>query len=117
MKFRCTAKGKKEGSINVSFMVAISYGKGVVLCEQYDGTITGKKFAAIVDSSFPKAFQNSSNPQSKRFLLDGYPRQNLKMTMQAMEKVGGLVLKIPPRSPDLNLIENFFHTLTVRLKK
>lgn len=79
-------------------MVAISYGKSVVLCEQYDGTITGKKFAAIVDSSFPKAFQNSSNPKSKRFLMDGYPRQNAKMAMQAIEKVGGLVFKIPPGS-------------------
>ena len=34
LKFRCTAKGKKEGSTNVNFMVAIAYGKGVVLCEQ-----------------------------------------------------------------------------------
>ena len=35
--------------------------------------------------------------------------------MHAIEKVGGLVFKIPPRSPHLNPIENFFHSLTVRL--
>ena len=115
LKIHCTAKGKKEGCINVNFMVAISYGKGVVLCEQYDGTITGKKFATIVHSSFPKAFENSSNPKAKRFLMDGCPRQNSKIAMHAIEKVGGLVFKIPPRSPDLNPIENFFHSLTVRL--
>jgi hypothetical protein len=115
LKFNCTAKGKKEGSINVNFMVGISYGKGVVLCEQYHGTITGEKFAAIVKSSFPKAFKKSSNPKAKRFLMDGCPRQNSKMAMRAIERVGGVVFKIPPRSPDLNPIENFFHTLTVRL--
>ena len=89
-------------------MVAMSYGKGVVLCKQYNGTITGKKFASIVHSSFPKAFENSSNPKAKQFLMDGCPRQNSKIAMHAIEKVGGLVFKIPPRSPDLNPIENFF---------
>ena len=34
LKFRCTAKGERKGGINVNFMVGISYGKGVVLCEQ-----------------------------------------------------------------------------------
>jgi transposase len=114
LKFNCTAKGKKEGGINVNFMVAISYGKGVVLCEQYEGTITGPKFAEIV-KSFPKAFNKSSNPKARRFLMDGCPRQNSKVAMRAIDKVNALVLKIPPRSPDLNPIENFFHTLTVRL--
>ena len=38
---KCTSKGKKEGCTNANFMVAISYGKGSVLCEQYDGPITG----------------------------------------------------------------------------
>ena len=115
LKFNCTAKGKKVGSINVNFMVAISYGKGVVLCEQYDGTITGKKFAAIVESSFPTAFEKSSNAKGKRLLMDGCPRQNSRVALRAIKKVGGVVFKIPPRSPDLNPIENFFHTLTVKL--
>ena len=115
LKFNCTAKGKKEGGVNVNFMVAISYGKGVVLCEQYDGPITGKKFAAIVKSSFSKAFKKSSNQKGKRFLMDGCPRHNSMIAKRAIENVGGLVFKIPPRSPDLNPIENFFHTLTVRL--
>ena len=111
LKFNCTAKGKKEGGINVNFMVAISYGKGVVLCEQYDGTITGPKFAEIL-KSFLKAFNKSSSPKARRFLMDGCPRQNSKV---AIDKVNALVFKIPPRSPDLNPIENLFHTLTVRL--
>ena len=70
LKFRCTAKGKKEGCTNVNFMVAIAYGKGVVLCEQWEGTITGEKFASIVKRCLRKAFRNSANPKGKLFLMD-----------------------------------------------
>ena len=89
LKFRCTAKGKKEGDINVNFMVAISYGKGVVLCEQWGGPITGDKFAAIVRCCFKKAFRNSANPKAKRFLMDGCPHQNSKTAMYAIDRVDG----------------------------
>ena len=96
LKFRCTAKGKKEGCTNVHFMVAIAYGKGVVLCEQWEGTITGEKFASIVKRCLRKAFRNSANPKGKLFL-------------------GAKVFKILARSPDLNPIENFFNTITMKL--
>ena len=33
LKFGCTAKGNKVGSINVNFMVGISYNKAVMFCE------------------------------------------------------------------------------------
>ena len=33
LEIGCTAKGKKEGSVNSNFMVGISYNGGVVLCE------------------------------------------------------------------------------------
>jgi hypothetical protein len=46
--------------------------------------------------------------------MDGCPRQNSKVAMRAIDKVNALVLKIPPRISDLNPIEIFFHTLTVR---
>ena len=115
LKFRCTAKGKKEGSTTVNFMVAIAYGKGVVLCEQWEGTITGEKFASIVNRCFRKAFRNSANPKGKIFLMDGCPRQNSRAAMRAIDKVGAKVFRIPARSPDLNPIENFFHTVTMKL--
>jgi hypothetical protein len=115
LNFRCTAKGKKEGCTNVNFMVAIAFGKGVVLCEQWEGTITGEKFAAIVKRCFKKAFRNSANPKGKLFLMDGCPRQNSRAAMRAIEKVGAKVFKIPARSPDLNPIENFFNTVTMKL--
>ena len=87
LKFRCTAKGKKEGCTSVNFMVAIAYGKGVVLCEQWEGTITGEKFASIVKRCLRKAFRNSANPKGKFFLMDGCPRQNSRVAMRAIEKV------------------------------
>ena len=110
-----TSKGKKEGATNVNFMVAISYGKGAVLCEQYDGTITGKKMKAIVENRFPEAFKKSSSPTVKRFLTDGCPRQNCKVALTAYRDVGAKVCKIPPRSPDMNPIENFFHLVVRKL--
>ena len=96
-------------------MVAIAYGKGVVLCEQWEGTITGEKFAAIVKRCFRKAFRNSANPKGKLFLMDGCRRQNSRAAMHAIEKVGAKVFKIPARSPDLNPIENFFNNVTMKL--
>ena len=84
--YGCTSTGKKEGSTNSNFIVGISFRKGVVLCEQCFGPITRTKFAHIVDSSFHSAFENSINPR-------------------AVARIGGLVFKITPRSPDLNPTE------------
>ena len=115
LKFRCTAKGKKEGGINVNFMVAISYGKGVVLCEQWGGPINGDKFAAIVRCCFKKAFRNSANPKAKRVLMDGCPHQNSKTAMYPIDRMDGKFFKIPARSQDLSPIENFFNSVTIKL--
>ena len=41
LEFGCTAKGRKEGQVNINFMVAIAHNKSVVLCQRYDGAITG----------------------------------------------------------------------------
>ena len=87
-------------------MVAIAYGKGVVLCEQWEGTITGEKFASIVKRCLKKAFRNSANPKGKLFLMDGCPRQNSRVATRAIEKVGAKVFKIPARSPDLLKLNN-----------
>ena len=117
LKFGCVAKGKKEGSKKANFMIAISHGKGVVLCKQYFGAITGQKFADIVEKEFPVAFKNSSNPHSKEFLMDGCPRQNSKVARNAITKTGAKIFPIPPRSPDLNPIENFFNLTQKKLRE
>ena len=51
------------------------------------------------------------------FLMDGCPRQNCKKAEAAYDSVNARVMKIPPKSPDLNPIENFFHLVKRDLKK
>ena len=117
LQYGCTAKGQKEGVTNCNFMVGISFNRGVVLCEQYFGPITAEKMTAIVKKSFSDAFDNSVNPEIKRFLMDGCPRQNARKVMKAYDEIGAMVFKIPPRSPDLNPIENFFGMVVRELNK
>ena len=116
LKYGCVAKGAKEGVRNANFMVAISFSKGVVLCEQYFGRITGSKFADIVKRTFPAAFEKSINPTTRRFLMDGCPNQNSKVAKNAIAEVDSIIMKIPARSPDLNPIENTFNQVSELLK-
>ena len=70
-----TTKGKKEGGGGrmAHFFVAIAYGKGVISCEHYFGTLTGESFVEHFQQYFPALFENSSNPREKLFLQDGDP--------------------------------------------
>lgn len=113
----CTAKGRKEGETQAKFMVGISYNRGVVICEQYHGSISGDMFARIVDNCFPQAFNLSINPFDRRFLQDGDPSQNSAAAMEILENIGATSVSIPPRSPDLNVIENFFHLVKKAIKQ
>ena len=112
----CTAKGKKEGSTQAKFMVAISYGRGVISCEQYTGRINGEKFAEYVRGGFDEIFELSSNPRARRFLQDGDPSQNSKKAKRAMDRMSAKMVGIPARSPDLNPIENVFHLVKKKLE-
>ena len=115
LSYGCTAKGKKEGSINSNFIVGISFSKGVVLCKQYFGPIIATKFADIVDSSFHSTFENSINPVPKRDLIDGCPRQNSRTAHNDVARISGLAFKIPPGSPNLNAIKNFLNLVVHKL--
>ena len=113
----CTAKGKKEGSTQAKFMVAITYNKGVVTCERYEGSISGSKFAKLCDNHFPQAFMLSANPHDKLFLQDGDPSQNSAKALPVLQNMGAEVFSISPRSPDLNPIENFFYLISVKINE
>ena len=115
LTYGCTAKGKKEGSVQARFMIAISFQRGVVLCEQYD-EISGEKFAKMMDSCLPQAFQLSINPYDRLFVQDGDPSQNSAVAKEIIENIGAQVVEIPARSPDLNPIENFFGLLEKALR-
>ena len=101
-----TTKGKKEGGGGriAHFFVAIAYGKGVISCEHYFGTLTGESFVEHFQQYFPALFENSSNPREKLFLQDGDPRQLSMAAHCAMDDVGCRMFAIPPCSPDINPI-------------
>lgn len=116
LNFGCTAKGKKEGVNNANFMVGIAPGRGVVLCEQYFGTITGAKMAAIATVALEDAYSKCTLPCSRTILQDNCTRQNSAAAMVAFARHRTLIFPIPARSPDLNPIENFFNLVKRMLK-
>ena len=95
---KITTKGKKEGCRNANFMVGIANNCGVVLCEQYFGTVTGNIFAGIVEKSFPEALAKCSS-RVNRVLQDGCPRQN---STRAIEQ---------------NIMQETFEEFSLRVKK
>ena len=119
----CLAKGKKEGvnGKQAKFMVAIAYDKGVIGCHQYDGKMNGEKFSQIVKDTFPGLFAKSANRQSanrkKVFLQDGDPSQTSNLAEQTWTSLGYEMFSIPARSPDLNPIENTFHSIGKQIRK
>ena len=117
LKYKCTAKGSHEGTGGkvAHFFVAIAYGKGVVLCEQYHGKLNGQCFADFVREHFQRVFSACANPKGKLFLQDGDPSQNSKKANDAMHAIGARKFSIPPRSPDINPIENIFHLIKSKL--
>lgn len=117
LKYKCTAKGSHEGTGGkvAHFFAAIVYGKRVVLCEQYHRKLNGQSFANFVREHFPRLFSACSNPKGRLFLQDGDPCQNSKKANDAIHGIGARKFSIPPRSPDLNPIENVFHLVKRKL--
>lgn len=104
----CTAKLNKAGTVQVKFMVGISYDRGVVLCESYKD-LNGVKFSKMMDACLPQAFNLSINPYSRLYLQDGCPIQNSAIAQEILGFLNAKLVSIPARSPDLNPIENLFH--------
>ncbi|XP_028419243.1 uncharacterized protein LOC114545017 [Dendronephthya gigantea] len=117
LKYKCTAKGSHEGTGGkvAHFIAAIAYGKGFVLCEQYNGKLNGQSFADFIRENFPRVFSSCSHSKGKLFLQDGDPSQNSKKANDAMHVVGARKFSIPPRSPDINPIENIFNLVKSKL--
>lgn len=114
----CLAKGRKCGTGGkvAKFIVAISFGKGVLVCKRYE-TMNANFFASFIDQNFNNMFVRSGKGLSRMWLQDGDPSQNSKSARDAMARCQAELLKIPPRSPDLNPIENIFHVVSRKLEK
>jgi hypothetical protein len=51
------------------------------------------------------------------FLRDGDPRQNSVAAKRALDDVNAKLFSIPPRSPDINPIENLLHLIQFKLDR
>ncbi len=116
LKQGCVSKGSKvgHGGKVVSVMVAISYVHGVIGVEQFD-KMNSDYCEKYVLRNFEQLFQKSGK-ESRMFIQDGDPSQNSKKARGAMVKYAAKLLAIPPRSPNLNPIENVFHLVRKELK-
>lgn len=115
LHYACTSKGCKEGAKQVRFMVGITYDEGVTMCVPLTKKMSGTYFAGIIDEHLSKALDNSEK-RSRRILQDGCPCQNSQKARRHLDQRGIKLFKIPPRSPDLNVIENVFNQVRRLIK-
>lgn len=112
----CTTRGKKEGTGGkyVKLIVAITHGKGILICKPYE-KMDGACFASFIENEFPDMFHRADK-DTDLFVQDGDPSQNSRKAKDAMERCSAQLLSIPPRSPDINPIENIFHLVSKKMK-
>ena len=113
-------RGSKElagVSKRLHLIVAIAYGKGVVLKVPYQ-KMSGFFFEKFVRQNFNLCFAKCGPKKNGRrlFLMDNDPSQTSKAARQAMQDIEAEFHKIPARSPDLNPIENIFHLVKKNLE-
>lgn len=62
-------------------------------------------------------FQNLPDAKGKLFSQNGDPSQNSALTKEAMDTVGCQLLKISPRSTDLNPVGNVLNNIRTKISK
>ena len=109
---KVTVKGSKDlaGGRRLHILVAIAYGKGVILAvpfQKMDGTF----FAEFIRDHFNIAFARAGPKQNGRklFVMDNDPSQKSKCAKNALADVEAELLELPPRCADIHCIENLFH--------
>ena len=117
-KLLVTVKGRHEHdskSGSVRFVVGIAHGQGCVLCHKYD-ELSGASFAQLLKQNLPAAFARGQK-SGRVVLQDNCPVQNSAAARAAYESFGVVRQIIPPRSPDLNPIENLFNCVKLFLQE
>ena len=85
-------------------------------CEPYEH-MTGSYFATFVAEHFDRLFELAGKGVSRLWMQDGDPCQNSALEKAAIERVNSTVIKLPPRSADLHVIENVFAIVNRHLRK
>lgn len=114
----CTSKGGKVGSGGkvVKVILAIIYGKGAIVCHQYD-KLDSRYFAKFVQDHFENMFTIANKNGSRLFLQDNCPVQNSALARRALRDKKVKQRKLPPRRGDIHCTENFFQAVKVELDK
>ena len=75
-------------------------------------------FAQFIRRYFANLFEIAGKEEDDRkiFVMDNDPSQTSAKARAVLTEMGYTMQKIPPRSPDLNPIENIFHLVRKRLK-
>ena len=94
---------ERNGQRVAHFFYAFTYGKNMIIGEQYFGHIFGEPFADFVRENFKEMFLKGSNPKSKASLQDGDTSKNNEKSKNAVE-VGARQCSIPTCNPNLNPI-------------
>ena len=115
-----TSKGSKDlaGGKRVHVMVAIAPRKRVILAEVYE-KMSGRCFSDLIRRKFLTMFRRvgKTRRRQKIFVMDNCPSQTSVMALGALRELGIELKRIPPRSPDLNPIENFFNVVKRKLRE
>ena len=67
--------------------------------------------------NFTRLFMKVDKGTNRLWIQDGDPSQNSGMARSAVRRANSTLIKLPPRSPDLNCIENLFPIVRRILKK
>ena len=113
-----TTKGSKDlaGAKRLHLLVAIAYGKGVILAEPYE-KMNADFFSDFIRRIFPTLSEiaGAELKEEKLFLMDNDPSQTSAKAKAAWSELGYTMQEVPPWSRDLNPIENLFHLVRKRL--
>ena len=103
--------GKVEsGGKVVKVIVPISYGKGAVVCHQYD-KVDGVQFAKFVQDNSKNMFKLANKNGSRLFAQDNCLVQISSLARRALRDKRAKQLKLPSRSGDIHCIEFFLMQL------
>lgn len=105
----CDVKGNKYQRVS---MIAAQSGKSILAPFVFQGTADTKLFEGWVE----KCLLPELNPGNV-IIMDNYIIHKSKKTQVLIEDVGCKILFLPPYSPDLNPIENYWAVIKSRIKK